>query len=367
VTVRFNDAPTVALDFSGFGWNDRIEINKGAFIQNGWAWGVQDGVSVNKSHESSSSAYTAVNHHGQGWLANFKGSKTSEGHNSLRFSGVHKVGASESGHATSAHPSNAVLADFGSNLTDSPIQGYGGLMSKVSLVQGTVHVVVDRTGAWIDTNADGVHQTTENLLAFDAAEGVGHDSTMGYYSGRVAADLIDVAHNSVVIRVNDMPVDGNGNEYALDLSGFGADDKIEVDVGAMFASGNWYGQSSKSLVFTGNHDSWGRNNDNGSRSSNSTSITLRGYAQSDSRFRFTGTRSGGDQHQRWDTNLFLIKTYASFTVNKHFFATLGQATSQQPNPARQSWVIDGRGGMTDRISYHQYRRARGCRCQWGMD
>ena len=74
-----------------------------------------------------------------------------------------------------------------------------------------VHVVVDSFGAaYIDVNGNGVHDTGEDTLA---AFGRGGSA--------------DLAANSVTVHFNGMPGD------ALDLTGFGADDKIEFHMAAM--------------------------------------------------------------------------------------------------------------------------------------
>jgi hypothetical protein len=87
-----------------------------------------------------------------------------------------------------------------------------------------VHVVVESAGnAYIDTNGDGVHQDTETTLAE-----FGHGGSA------------DLAANSVTVHFNGIPGD------AIDLTGFGADDKIEFHMEAM--AGNYvfngHGQAS---------------------------------------------------------------------------------------------------------------------------
>ena len=77
-----------------------------------------------------------------------------------------------------------------------------------------VHVVVERNGAFIDTDGDGVHDKGETEAAVFGALG----------NASLAAD-------HVTIHFNDVPLD------ALNLTGFGADDKIEFHVESMINHG----------------------------------------------------------------------------------------------------------------------------------
>jgi hypothetical protein len=82
-----------------------------------------------------------------------------------------------------------------------------------------VHVVVESTGAYIDTNGDGVHQSTE----LDVAN-FGHGGNA------------DLAADSVTVHFNDVPTD------VLNLTGFSADDKIEFHVEAMMGNNSGHNQ-----------------------------------------------------------------------------------------------------------------------------
>jgi hypothetical protein len=92
--------------------------------------------------------------------------------------------------------------------------------SSSSATTSDVHVVVDRGNdngvfthaAWIDTNGDGVHQED------------GTEDTPAVFGHGGSADL---AANHVTIHFNDVPLE------ALDLTGFGTDDKIVFHIDPM--------------------------------------------------------------------------------------------------------------------------------------
>jgi hypothetical protein len=90
--------------------------------------------------------------------------------------------------------------------------------SSSSSASPDVHVVVESTGAYIDTNGDGVHQTTETTVAE-----FGH------------GDNADLAADHVTIHFNSVPLAGEAPDL-LNLTGFGADDKIEFHVEAMMGN-----------------------------------------------------------------------------------------------------------------------------------
>lgn len=100
-----------------------------------------------------------------------------------------------------------MIADNGKNTHDGP---------SPSTVEPVVHVVVDAEGAFIDTNADGIHDAGETTAAVFAAHG-----------------NADLAANSVTVHFNDVPF-ATG---PVDLTGFTMNDKIEIDV-ASFHGGN---------------------------------------------------------------------------------------------------------------------------------
>jgi hypothetical protein len=85
--------------------------------------------------------------------------------------------------------------------------------SSSSTAAPDVHVVVESEGAFIDANGDGVQQDTETTVA-----DFGHNGNA------------DLASEHVTIHFNDVPW------TAIDITGFGADDKIEFHVEAMVAN-----------------------------------------------------------------------------------------------------------------------------------
>jgi hypothetical protein len=107
-----------------------------------------------------------------------------------------------------------VLIDS-SALTDNAGNAYAGISSSTALsfttlaatTATTYSVVVESTGAWIDTNADGVKDTGETTAFTNSGE-------------------YTLAEDTVTIEFNDVP------DTAIDLTGFGTDDRVEIDVTA---------------------------------------------------------------------------------------------------------------------------------------
>jgi hypothetical protein len=77
------------------------------------------------------------------------------------------------------------------------------------------YVVVDQDGAFIDANADGVHDAGETTIAVFGPGG-----------------NADLTSNQVTIHFNDVPT------TPLDVTGFGTNDKIEIDFTAVMANFN---------------------------------------------------------------------------------------------------------------------------------
>jgi hypothetical protein len=77
-------------------------------------------------------------------------------------------------------------------------------------VDPTVHVVVERFGAFIDTDKDGMKDLRE--------------TTAAVFSEGENADLVN---DAVVVHFNNVPLD------AIDLTGFTEDDKVRFDVGSL--------------------------------------------------------------------------------------------------------------------------------------
>jgi hypothetical protein len=93
---------------------------------------------------------------------------------------------------------------------------------------GRLYVVVEADGAWVDTDNDGIHDASETTLAFDP-----NDLIVSNTAQPVWRDLIGLSSYSVTIQWNALPSFGGGNSNALDLRGFGNDDKIEIDLRAL--------------------------------------------------------------------------------------------------------------------------------------
>jgi VCBS repeat-containing protein len=205
VVLHFNDAPTQALDLSHFGADDRIEIDRTSFGLNGWP------AAPNDANWSNSGSWTISSGAGAYGYKSVCDSGSAIGLNASRDVAVNTMGVHTRANSSSR---TMVLADFGDNATI--IDGRYGLMNKVEFVTHTINVVVEADGAYIDTNANGVHDSAESQRAFNASTG---------------ADLIDLAHNKVVVHFNDAPT------QALDFSGFNSDDRIEIDRAAFGANG----------------------------------------------------------------------------------------------------------------------------------
>lgn len=220
VFIEFNDNPDSVLDFSGFGQDDRIFIDRAAMHQNGWGTSIFDSI-VDFRHWSNSanSAGSCTTRYSSEYDKGItvRAKRTTEGDNLLRWS-------------TRLESSWTTVADFGDNTI---IDGHRGLMGRVSFInEEPIFVVVDGNGAYIDTNMNGIHESGETQQAF-GAEG---------------DDFVNLADNTVVVHFNDAP------SSALNFSGFGPDDRVEIDRTAFHANG-WVGAQAHS--YTSN---WGGGN-----------------------------------------------------------------------------------------------------------
>ena len=93
---------------------------------------------------------------------------------------------------------------------------------------GRLYVVVEADGAWVDTDNDGIHDASETTLAFDPNDLVASNTAQSVWK-----DLIGLSTHAVTIQWNALPSFGGGNSNALDLRGFGNDDRIEIDLRAL--------------------------------------------------------------------------------------------------------------------------------------
>ncbi|MDH4377989.1 MAG: Calx-beta domain-containing protein [Ramlibacter sp.] len=226
VTIRFNDLPDAPLDFVGFGADDRIELNTDEMARNGWLMGF-DGYERTRefggdtaSHLDCDAASSELSQEGRTvWGQNYSwtlyASRPSVADCEMAY--LEFQGCNTDGSPRDCTSRTVRMAEFGSSRRLNPIiDGTHALFDRVSFVQNpTIHVVVDSEGAYVDDNADGVHQEAETTLAFDA-EG---------------QDLIGIRFAPVVLRFADTP------DTPLNLQGFGYDDRIELDVAAFKANG----------------------------------------------------------------------------------------------------------------------------------
>jgi hypothetical protein len=218
VTIRFNDAPDKALNFQGFGADDKVEINLSELSRNGWVIGTptrsrlsRDDSWTDDTSASSSLIQAGATINGRDYYFKISAERSSE---SATLS-IYNRYFDSSGCST---VQRAELATFGDSGRGEIIDGQGGLMHQVSFVHNpTIHVVVEASGAYIDTNANGV---------LDATEAV--DGNRAFFEDQ---DLVDLAHNTVVVKFNDAP------DQALNFAGFGRDDRIEIDLSALQANG----------------------------------------------------------------------------------------------------------------------------------
>ncbi|OAN51297.1 Calx-beta domain-containing protein [Magnetospirillum moscoviense] len=317
VVIKFNDAPDSALNFEGFGKDDRIEIDLSALRANGWHVGADftdswrsNSISLSSSTKSFSSSVglsgrtLAGNTYEFEVYADFE---SSEGYVSSNTLGMYVD-------ADCASSMRADLAEFGCDNANNPIiDGNFGLMNRISFVQSHVeHVIVQADGGWIDSNADGILQSSEKTddnLAFDFTVGAGESNA-----------LIDLAHSKVVLQFEDRP------DQALDLSQFGLDDRIEIDRTAFGVNG-WHGAANEGG--SQSSDAW--SGGSGAASSQKTvcsscasiAVNAARSASGDNRLS-VGTCTSSDGSER-----------------SAVLATFGENTS----------VIDGDGGLMDRISF----------------
>lgn len=236
VTVRFNDLPDVALNLSGFGGDDRIEINldeMGRYWKLGTVdeYSYEQGSDADNSSIREGSASTTWELSGrdpqdrsfEATLTAWRGSCSNNTTAYIKFSGDYKT--------SEGYESKTIrFATFGVCYDQNPIiDGQLALGQQVSFVRNpTVHVVVDRyqnaqseyeVGAFIDLDQDGeldANEATADNLAFNA-------------NGSEAK--VELRHAPVVIHFNDTL------DVALNLSDFGRDDRIEIDVADLRAKG----------------------------------------------------------------------------------------------------------------------------------
>jgi hypothetical protein len=201
--ITFRDAPHVPLDFSGFGLDDRIEFDRIALAANGWGGADVDitstiGDGFNSLSANGNSAESGFWFAGNGVSALFAGAWQE----------------AQTVYRELAHMGDDYVALNGPKIA-----------LQASLVRGEVaRVVVDEHGGWLDLNGDGVlsfQERTDEYQVFDFDVAAGASNRVG----------LDLASTKTIIRFNAVP------DQAIDLSGFGVDDRIEIDQMAFFARG----------------------------------------------------------------------------------------------------------------------------------
>jgi hypothetical protein len=251
VTIQFNDVPETALNLTGFGTDDLLEfdvaalqengvivpynsqlqyvyVNTGtkAYIEPGFSDGTDLSIMMGTSHywggvpDLAGNTYdgmygliasdmwsvvtggsTGYGSYGSAWMAYW-----SDSGNALN-SVANVLPDYSTGYGSSSNPTVVSHINAGDYAAT-----YGGVVDFIFADQ--VAVVVKDDGAFLDTNADGVL-------------GAGETTAAVFSEGGNA----DLAANAVTIHFHDNPT------TLLDLSGFGGNDKLVVDLDA-FSHGN---------------------------------------------------------------------------------------------------------------------------------
>ena len=284
VTVRFNALPDNPLDFLGFGSDDRIELD----------------------------LYNIFGDEPLGRITQYVLSYDSIEISGLTLGGgsFYKTFSTYSYGSLLTNDSYNCFAAFGYYGADGNfcLDEDGELYPFISLVDAPkVSIVVDKTGAYIDQDGDGVldvEEMTEENLAFTAD----------------GDDLVDLAHTTAVIRFNDAP------KYALNLQGFGGDDRIELNTTSLSLSG-WYGV---------NGDITARDNNAGYSDYFDSTVTLRSQSV-DQTFKVSAER--------------FYSTTPRLTIRAYDGSIDDSKTAELAFLGEDSAIIDGNFGLLNRISF----------------
>ncbi len=236
--IHFNNMPTGDLSLAGFGADDLIQIDAQAFIDNGHNalqiltrpnmmtldefTAYATGTITNAGNSSVVNTFAAISN----FVPSISAARQTgtEYHIGNVYPGVTTTLSAmvnlevRSNFTFTQRTLRFVLASTSTSTAmqltgipaDLPLQEVVDFVN-VPLPPATVHVVVERDGAVIDIDGDGVRDNGENRLAQFGAGGT--------------ADLTGAT--PVTIHFNDIP------SNALDLTGFGTDDKIEFDIRAL--------------------------------------------------------------------------------------------------------------------------------------
>ena len=380
VTVQFNDAhgktlesdgsvaSTVPLDFTGFGADDRIEINMNGLSANGWRMPDARLTSYEMDVRQGTDTFGNWDSNNQYQLTGTRpftysylelSGCTVYGHElelEVRGTNIWVNGDGNfplnSGDATYALKLRAEhTSDSGQDYTSENIKlaefsdgfhsiGSSQFIKQVSFVRDpVVHVVVEKEGAFFDLDADGLLDNNET----------GSDNRANQENG------LDLAHQSVVVRFNDIPAD------AIDLSGFGRDDRIEVDVSRMGLMGafgidrtydtdDWTASiSGVCTIRTQDYTSTLYATQMGDRQV--TVEFTRSYGQGVERTASSGFKAWYEYTNEMSINNNLVAYFGS-EYDCHLFGTDFNAaynwTGRSESPTR---MIDGNGGMINRVSF----------------
>lgn len=234
--IHFNNVPDGDISLAGFGADDLIEMDIQSFIDNGHnAFQILTQPNIVTLDEFTGYAQSSAGSTGNSLVAYITGTGTNVNVTGTRYWNFNSYSAT-SGSTRTASVGLSLFAT-GTGLRGLSLASNNGssssnwwqiasqlpadmlLQEMVDFVNlptppDPVHVVVERDGAFIDIDGDGILDNGENRLA---GFGVGGNA--------------DLANRSVIIHLTDAP------QSALNLTGFGEDDKIEIDVAALLNNG----------------------------------------------------------------------------------------------------------------------------------
>ena len=211
VTFHVYDTPTAApINVTGFGLDDRIVIHGDALANATYTNGgpkLAEFVAIGVMHQSHAT------HFGSGYAGY---SKPDTGQFLVKVTGnnINLVstpfgGGSVGNQSTVAHGALLHLTNPAATLATG-----NNMNTVVDFINPPdIHIVVERTGTYIDADADGVHD-------------VGEVAVTGFQSG----GNVNLQTHHAVIHFNDAPL------HFLNLTGFGSDDKMEFDATALMGN-----------------------------------------------------------------------------------------------------------------------------------
>lgn len=220
VLIHFNDVPLEALDLTGFRADDKLQFDVQA-MRDGHVFDYPSSLVTWVGSGSSDFTYGfeygvdfAVCRHRHDTTKDFTSNSYYDQY-ALHVADI-DTSINDTTSAIIAYWSDAdnALNDIELLLPDNPVianlnAGTGGGL--VEFVTQSQHVVVDAAGAFIDVNANGIHDASETTVA-------------NFGSGGNA----DLEYRDVTVHFNAAP------SAVLDLTGFGSDDQIEIDIDACY-------------------------------------------------------------------------------------------------------------------------------------